>query len=335
MKALTSKMLMSAIAIIASVFVFSQATARAQYMSQLEEKTLAVSDFSAIHVSGDFEVTLSQGPCGAKVTADKVLFPYVQAYVRAKVLYISFDSKAVPKDIRKLYKRGRNAVKPVFRAIVYLPELSGITLEDNASVMAGDRFDGHQVEISLGDKSQIKNLDVHAGSITVSAKKNAQAAFTLDAVNQVDLRADNNANIKASVKAHDLLVNASAQTEVAVTGEAENSTLTTQGSTKVTAAVKGVKAVVQMGGSSDINLSGEGEQLSIRGERSANLEAGAYTAKTVDAGMSGSSKANVTVEEQLDATLVGGSALYYTGAPVFKIGKVIKSTLAPYGATSK
>ena len=135
MKALINKMLVLAIASI--TLLLAAPAARAQYTSQLEEKTIPVGEFSGIEVAGDFEVTLSDGPCVAKVTVDKMLSPYVQVYVRGKVLHITYDSKAVPKDVRQLYK-GRNAPKPVFRASVSMPELSSLFLGGNAILNCGD-----------------------------------------------------------------------------------------------------------------------------------------------------------------------------------------------------
>lgn len=326
---------MVAIAIIASIFVVGRVPASAQYMSQLEEKSLPVGDFTGINVTDDFEVNLSKGECSVKVTADKALLPYVQVYVRAKVLYITYDQRAVPKDVRKMFKSGRNSVKPVFRAQVSLPLLDGIELSENATVMAADIFDGQKTEITLTDKTSLKNLSLYSGSVAVNLKKNAQAALTLQAVNQIDVRMEGNTNLKLTAQAHDLVMNLAGQAELACTGTAENANLTTAGTAKASLDQKGSKLVIQMGASSDISLAGEGESLSIRGERNADLEAGAYTAQLVDATMSGSSQANVNVVEQLDATLIGGSALYYTGTPVFKIGKIIKSTLAPYGSSAK
>ena len=89
------------------------------------------------------------------------------------------------------------------------------------------------------------------------------------------------------------------------------------------------------GGFSKLNLSGEADAIDIRGERSASIEANAFVVKKADANLSGSSKVNISISESLNATLVGGSSLYYTGTPSIKIGKIIKSTLAPYGSTAK
>ena len=88
-------------------------------------------------------------------------------------------------------------------------------------------------------------------------------------------------------------------------------------------------------GSAEMNLSGKGEALSVTGGKNSNLEAAAFDTKEAKVDLNGSVKANVTVSESLDANLVGGSTLYYTGDPTFKIGKVVRSTLAPYGSSTR
>lgn len=334
MKALINKLLILAIASVALILATPFA-ARAQYTSQLEEKTIPVGDFTGIEVSGDFEVTLTNGPCIAKVTVDKMLSPYVQVYVRGKVLHIDYDSKAVPKDIRKLYK-GRNAPKPVFRANVSLSELSYVSLGGNASLTSGDLHECKlSTDIDVQDKAQLKNLSIKAGSVNVNLKKSAQAAISIDAVNKAEVKTEGNSNLKATVAAHDYVSAAVGSSEIAATVTAETATISGSGSSKTGVTFNGSKAVITLSGSSDVNLSGKGEILSVNGERSANLEAAAFDTKAAEVNLSGSVKANITVSETLDATLTGGSTLYYTGTPVFKIGKIVKSTLAPYGATSR
>ena len=333
MKALINKMLVLAIASI--TLLLAAPAARAQYTSQLEEKTIPVGEFSGIEVAGDFEVTLSNGPCVAKVTVDKMLSPYVQVYVRGKVLHITYDSKAVPKDVRQLYK-GRNAPKPVFRASVSMPELSSIFLGGNAILNGGDVLECKlTTDIDIQDKAQLKNLNIKAGSVNVNLKKQAQAAISIDAVNKAELRTEGNANLRATVNAHDIVSAAVGSSEIAITSKGENATISGTGGSKSVVTFEGQKAVVSLEGSATLNLSGKGEALSVRGGKSSNIEAAAFDTKAATVDLNGSVKANITVSENLDANLVGGSTLYYTGDPVFKIGKIVRSTLAPYGSSSR
>lgn len=333
MKSLINKLLILAIASI-TLFLAAPA-ARAQFTSQLEEKTIPVGDFSGIELAGDFELTLSSGPCVAKVTVDKMLSPYVQVYVRGKVLHITYDSKAVPKDVRQLYK-GRNAPKPVFRASVSMPELTSLFLSGNAVVNCGDVLDCKlTADIDIQDKAQLKNLNLNAGSVNVSLKKQAQAALSIDAVNKVEFRTEGNANLRATVEAHDIVSSAVGSSEIAITSKGENATLSGAGSSKTVVTFEGEKAVVTVGGSASMNLSGKGDVLTVRGEKNSSLDAAAFDTKAASVDLNGSVKANITVSESLDANLVGGSTLYYTGDPSFKIGKVIRSTLAPYGSSTR
>ena len=333
MKALIDKLLILAIA---SVTLMQAApVARAQFTSQLEEKTIPVGDFTGIEVADDFEVTLSSGPCVARVTVDKMLSPYVQVYVRGKVLHIDYDSKSVPKDVRKLYK-GRNAPKPVFRANVSLQELSSLTLAGNATLTCGDVIDCHlTTDIDLQDRAQLKNLTLKTNALDLDMKKQAQAAVSIDALNKADVKTDGNSSLKATINAHDVVCTAAGSSEQAITATGENATFSGSGSAQSSYTFTGEKAVVILGGSADMVLSGKGDALSVRGEKTSTLEAAAFDCKEADVNLNGAVKANITVSDSLDATLTGGSTLYYTGTPAFKIAKIVKSTLAPYGSTSK
>ena len=308
--------------------------AKAQVTTQLEEKTLPVGDFSSISVADDFEVSLVKGAYSVRVTTVKELAPYVQVYVRAKVLYITYDEKSVPKDIKKMFK-GKGSPEPVFRAVVYLPELNGVTLANNVTLMSTDEFSGFNFEMNLGDKSQVKSLTVRASNVTVNMKKNAQATVTLKADNRMELNTDGNAVLKLSGQAMELAMNAAGSSEVSAIGDFRSSTLTMGNSAKALVSQKSDKAVLQVSGSSNLTLTGDAEQMVVRGDKNALVEANGFTVKKVEANLSGSARVNVTVTELIDATLVGGSALYYTGTPSIQIGKIIKSTLAPYGATAK
>ena len=308
--------------------------AKAQVTTQLEEKTLPVGDFSSISVADDFEVSLVKGAYSVRVTTVKELAPYVQVYVRAKVLYITYDEKSVPKDIKKMFK-GKGSPEPVFRAVVYLPELNGVTLANNVTLMSTDEFSGFNFEMNLGDKSQVKSLTVRASNVTVNMKKNAQATVTLKADNRMELNTDGNAVLKLSGQAMELAMNAAGSSEVSAIGDFRSSTLTMGNSAKALVSQKSDKAVLQVSGSSNLTLTGDAEQMVVRGDKNALVEANGFTVKKVEANLSGSARVNVTVTELIDATLVGGSSLYYTGTPSIQIGKIIKSTLAPYGATAK
>ena len=327
-------MLFRALTLAVCALALAVQSAHAQYSSQLEEKTIPVGDFTSISVSDDFEVSLVKGACSARVTADKELFPYVQVYVRGKVLHIIYDEKSVPKDIKKLFK-GRGAPTPVFRAVVSMPTLGGITLSNNVTLTSTDEFPATDFDLNLSDKAQVKNLSLKTSGANLNMKKNSQAILNIRAEKRLEINTEGNANLRLTADAAELSLAAAGSSEMALSIESKQATLNLSGTSNITMALEAERTVLQAGGSSDLTITGESEQLSIRGEKSALVEANGFSVKKVEASMSGSSRINVSVSEHIDATLVGGSALYYTGTPSIQRGKIIKSTLAPYGSTAK
>ena len=331
MKSLVSKIF----ALLICTFTLSAGVAFAQFNSQLEEKKLPVSEFNIVSVSGDFEVTVDKGSYEVRITTDQVLAPYVQVYVRSHTLYISYDEKSVPKDIKKQFK-GRKSSDPVFRAVVLVPELNGVLLSDNATLMGTEEFAGSSVSINLSDKAQIKNLTLKCKNATLNMKKNAMAALTIHADDKVDLFTEGNAALKLTSRTHDMTLAAEGSSQVAITGETRGkTTFNLSGSAEVTANLRGPRVTLQTAGSSELVLNGEAQNLAVYAERNSEVDANGFQVRKAEANLSGSARVNVNVQEELSVIATGGSALYYRGTPEIKIGKVIKSTLAPFGTSNK
>ena len=324
MKNLFSKLL--CLAVLASAFAFPS---RAQFVNHLEESTLPVGEFTMVSASGDFEVTLSKGSYGVRLTTDKNLTPYVQVYVRSNTLYLTYDEKSVPKDIKKLYK-GKNASQPVFRAVVSMPQLNGIELDDNVILSSAEAFYGSDIVISLTDKAQVRNLTVQGNSITVNMKKNAQAALTLTADKKMEVTTDDKAILKLAEKAREITLNAKGNSDNALSGEGEILNLNLSEKTTSNVSHRTKNAVLNVGGSSKLILNGSGEYLEVKGGKNAEVEAVAFPVKTMKAELDGG-KVNVAVEKEMNVTLLGGSSLFFTGSPTLIVNKIVKSTLAPAG----
>ena len=282
-----------------------------------------------VSASGDFEVTLSKGSYGVRLTTDKNLTPYVQVYVRSNTLYLTYDEKSVPKDIKKLYK-GKNASQPVFRAVVSMPQLNGIELDDNVILSSAEAFYGSDIVISLTDKAQVRNLTVQGNSITVNMKKNAQAALTLTADKKMEVTTDDKAILKLAEKAREITLNAKGNSDNALSGEGEILNLNLSEKTTGNVSHRTKNAVLNVGGSSKLILTGTGEYLEVKGGKNAEVEAVAFPVKTMKAELDGG-KVNVAVEKEMNVTLLGGSSLFFTGSPTLIVNKIVKSTLAPAG----
>jgi hypothetical protein len=330
MKTLINKLF----AVLICTFSFANGHAFAQEVSyELETKTLPVSEFTSFSVEDDFEVSLVKGPQNVKLTAYRDLMPYVQVYVRGKVLFITYDERSVPKDVKKLYKGGKGGTEPIFQVTISLSELNGVTLGNNAVLTASDEFVGNRFEMTLGDKTQVKNLNLRVSTATLNMKKNAQAVMTVVADKKLEVNTDGNANLKLTANAPEMQLNAAGSSDWALVATADETVeLSTAGSSELIVSVKTKKMVLQTAGSSKMTFSGDADSLEIKGEKSSQVEAKGLAVKTVDANLSGNARVDVSVSKSIQATLVGGSSLYYTGSPSIQIGKIIKSTLAPSGS---
>ena len=312
----------------AAVLVF--APQRQSLSAQLTDKDIMVSEFNAVNVSDDFDVTVSRGTYGVRLTVDKELAPYVEVYVRSKVLYISYDEKAVPKELRKVY-RGKGGLTPTFRVVAYTPELQAVTLSDNAILTGVEEFAANEFELTMAGKSQVRNLSIAAASARVSMKKNAIANLNLKTDRGVEVNTDNNANLKLTFTGRELALTSDGSSVVVADGPTKSLNLATGGSSQVSVTSNTENVDVTAEGSSKLTLTGKAFEMEVKGSRSSTVDAFAMPLEEVEVDLSNSSSVTVSVSKKVSVNLVGGSALYYSGSPEFKIEKIVKSTLAPYG----
>ena len=325
------KAIIGMIAFAAVLLVAPQRVAAQSLSAQLTDKDITVSEFNAVNVSDDFEVTVSRGTYGVRLTVDKELAPYVEVYVRSKVLYISYDEKAVPKELRKQY-RGKGALTPVFRVVAYTPELQAVTLSDNATLTGVEEFTAGEFELTMAGKSQVKNLSISATSARISMKKNAVATLNLKTDRGVEVNTDNSANLKLTFTGRELALTADGSSVIVADGGSTRSlNLSTGGSSQVSVISDTEKVEVTAEGSSKLTLTGKALEMEVKGSRSSVVDAFAMPMEEVEANLSNSSTVTVSVSKKVSVNLVGGSSLFYSGSPVFEIEKIVKSTLAPYG----
>jgi hypothetical protein len=334
MKMLNGNSLKAIIGMIAfaSVLLVSSQRSAAQVLSpQVTDKDVVVSEFNAINVSDDFEVTVARGAYGARLTVDKELAPYVEVYVRSRTLFITFDEKAVPRDLRKLY-RGRGGLTATFRVTVYTPDLQSVTLSDYAILTGTEEFVASDFELLAAGKSQVKNLSISAASAKIALKKNATANLVIRADRDLEVTTENNSVLDLSYDAENLTVLSGGSSIITADGPCVTMNLTTAGSSQVKISSETEVVDITAEGNSQLVLNGKAYDLKIKGSRNSSVDALAMPLETVDANMANSSSVLVDASKSIHANLVGGSALYFTGNPAIEIEKIIKSTLAPYGS---
>jgi len=254
----------------------------------------------------------------------------VEVYVRSRTLFISYDEKAVPKELKKQYK-GKGSLTPVFRVMAYTPELESVTLADNAVLAGVQEFVASKFELTAAGKSQVRNLSVTAPSAKIVLRKNAIATLNLTTERGVEVNTDNNANLKLTFTGKELALNADGSSVVVAEGPTTGLNLMTGGSSQVTVTSDTEKVDLTTEGSSKLTLTGKAVEMKVTGSRSSTVDALAMPLERVEANLANSSSVTVTVSKKVIANLVGGSALFYSGTPEFQIEKIVKSTLAPYG----
>ena len=288
-----------------SIFAFS---ASAQSVSELKEKSYPVGEFSALDISGDFEVTLTKGDYGVAVSVNPLLADYVEVFVRTGELYIKYNDKEVPKEVKKELKDKK--ITPAFRARVSAPQLKGIELEDNVVLLVMDELSSSDFSLKLEDKAQVKNLSVVATSALVIMNDKSQASNLLLTVkNDLEMDVDGNSNLQATVDGKKLTVKSGNNAKATVDATVD-------------------KVVIDADNKSNLTLSGKASSLVAKGNRNMNVDARGLSVSEVEAKLAGGELC-VKVDKTLDVELSGGSELYYDGKPEMKIRKVMKSTLAP------
>jgi hypothetical protein len=297
-------------------------------------KTCVVQPFYAVSAGDNFEVVLQEGPCSVKLSTDEALQPYIKVSVRDSILYIDYDEKAVPSDIKRVY-RGVNAPTPILRADVWAPALSGIRGLENAVIKGNGTVFSDGMELYLSDKAAVRDLRLDADHAKVKMDKNSTAILEILSETQLELSLEDNSQIKLKYKARNLLMRETKNTTAFMEGESATATYSIDGSARCRDQHKGNVLVVEAGGNSEISLSGQVGDLTLKTERNANLDALEMKTTRVKADMTGRSTANVNVEEFLSVNLTGGSALYYKGIPAFQVGKIEKSTLMAYEEKEK
>lgn len=320
--------LKSAIAIIA--LAFGMGLSASAQSSQISEKTLPVGEFNAVDISGNFDVTISRGAYSTRLTVDKQAAEYVEVYVRSKVLHISYNEDAIPKE-KKKELTGKNASKMVFRVIVYCPELNGVTMSDNAVLSGTDEFNASGFSLNLTDKAQVKNLSVMAPRASVYMRDKAQATLILNADNDIDLKTEASAKLNVSLKCRKLNVKAISSSSVSTSGDAiESVNLETEGSSKVAVSTHTDLVTVNANNRSDISLSGSAMTLNVKGDKNMKVDALFMPVPEVTTEMAGG-ELRTKVDKVLNVNISGGSEVYYEGEPEIRITRVLKSTLAPAG----
>lgn len=290
----------------------------------------ALSEFDTIDVENDFEVTLVKGSYAIALTVDSALDPYVRAYVKGKTLYIGVDEKAVPKDVKKMYK-GKNAPEKILRAVVYAPQLNEISLKDNSTMIGTEEFATDRFSLFVGDKAILKSLNIYSTQATITMKKNASAIIALRSSGDVQIEAGNNSNLQINgLECKDLKISTSNSAQITASGNTHNIAVVSDGSSVTSVTTNTEKVYITASGSSKVNVTGTASLLSVKGSRSCVVNTINLPVNEAECEMNNGTL-NLSVAKKLSVNLSSGGEVYFSGQPeIILKDKIVKSTLAPY-----
>ena len=297
MKSLVNKTLAIATLLIASAFsAFAQTrTIEHEY-----------SPFDGVVASNGFKVTIAQSDnYAAKLTVDDVLESYVQCYVKANVLYLGLDDKNIPKEVKKMYK-GKDAPEPTLSAIVYIPILNSLTLNDNSQFFNTGTLSAENFSLFLNGSTAINNLNVVAKTAVLSVAKNAKLTnANVRTEGNIAVAGDGKGFMTLEYAAENLDVNTTGSADLAINGNAEKVTVNSANSAKTA-------------------VSGDAKSLVVTGKGTvdaSNLKVDEAKLNTNGATV----KVNASKELELD--LGKGSDVQYDGDPAIKIVKIQSSSV--------
>ena len=301
MKSLLNKLLLTAILFIAlDICAFAQTRSREHDLSP----------FEGIEASSGFKVSIVTGDrYSAKLTMDDILESYVLCYVKSGVLYLGLDEKNLPKDIKKQYKT-RNSSDPTLVAVVTMPLLKSLSLNDDSEFFAAGQIAAEYLQINLNGSSVANNLKIAGKSLSVTAARNAKFTnATVTAEEDVNITADAKSAVAIQCKAKNVVINGAGMADIDVNAEAEEA-MKVMANTNV-----------------KMSLSGKSSQMEVTGKG---------TMSKVDASALETEKATVSVTgitvyvgptKSLELDLGRGSEVGFAGEPAVNIIKIQSSTV--------
>ena len=286
MKSLICKVLLAAALITAS---------NISGLSQTRSKEHDLSPFEGIEASDGFKVSITTGDrYSAKLTMDDALESYVQCYVKAGVLHLELDRKGMSKDLKKSYK-GKNSSEPTLVALVTMPALKALTLNDDSQFFSSGKIEVGDLVINMTGSSAANNLSITGKSLVLSAAKNAK--FT-----------------NVSVDVEDALsVSTDGKAAVAIDGQAKEISIIGGGSSDIN-----IKCEVE----DKISLSGKAPSLELSGKgTTAKVDASALKTGKAIVALTGVS-ADVSPVESIELDLGRGAEVSFSGDPSVSIVKI-------------
>ena len=302
-------------------------TVSAQTLERVNEYV----EFSSVNITdGSFDVSLvPSSKYSVKIVVDALLSDYVTSSVRDKAVYIGYDSKSVPKEVKKLYA-GRQKPDPVLQVVIYAPTLQELYLADGSQFSSTGDFTAERFNVTLVDNAKVNSLNMRAENVGILLKKKASAVMNLEVPGCLTVSTEGSSNVRVTGTMGAVATTSAGSSTILVEGKSEELDIHSEGSSQVTVNTETRKARIESANSSRVVLSGSATELEVAGKNSASVDVRNVKVDEVRLGVH-SATVNVGEKKSLILDLAGGAAVYYEGTPQFTVEKIIKSTLAPAG----
>jgi hypothetical protein len=268
--------------------------------------------FTAVNVSDDFVVTFVEADAyQLRTTIDERLDPFVAAYVKDGVLYITLDRKSFPAELKKTL-RVRGAADPVLEAEVRAPFLNSLEVTDNVIVKRTDEINSDYFNLMASGKSNVLKLNVNCRN----------ANLHLSGKSSVD------ANVKASAQA---VLETSGTSKAVIRHSGDSLKTVASGSSFIEVTADTGTLEFDNSGMSDlVVVGGNADELIMKTSGSAKVSMTDVKVSKAYAVQSGSSKCVVNVADTLKVNLTGHSSLQFKNNPYIDLEKIVSSSLTRY-----
>lgn len=269
------------------------------------------SSFNSISVDNDFAVTFekSNKDYAVRLRVDSVLKEFVQTYVKNRKLYIELEQKAIPSDVRKLY-RNKDA-RPVMEVTVYAPEfINDISMSGASSLTVSEELECNEFTLTLTESASVQKLIVDATNLTINSDNKSSGILTL--------------------YADHLILNTAGNSSLDVDTDSELVSVYAAGNSKVNLNGKAVTTELKAQGLSKTVLEGQTVDLIVEGSNSSNVDAINFKTANAKVNLSGLCKVTEAATDTLVVNLSGNSTLVFDYDPVIKLESIKSSTMTRY-----
>lgn len=277
--------------------------------AQVSQYSVDLAQFSDIDVSGPFEVSIVRGSqYRALITVLDPYKEYVVCNVGAGKLTLTLDERKVPAEVKRQF-RGKGTPDPVFKAIVYVPELLQSVKLSGKAVMQDteDLFDKARITFVLEDNASVRALYLSSLVFKLDMKGKSSAEFVVTSRETV-VNLAGTANLKLEDESEDCIYTLVGSSKARVKSNTRSLTLSAKSNSSMTLVGSGDGATFELAGTSEVDAS-------------------QFELSDADVRMSSVTRLSVAVDNVLRVNLNGGSTLLFSGDPSVSIDNIRSATM--------